>query len=244
MKYVIFKFCCLFALMVSCKTTNILQSSRIGTSQQLTVGSIGTKENYILQKSFVSSAVPRYPEPIKIAITLKTFNKYTYTLYSKSQNLKSSGITLNYVDSLPDKPKYLQLSLADKVGVIAALNHEANIGVKDYLSHNDGDGIISSISMALQEIDLEAVTTSDAVFLIEKGYKNYALQLYNNGKIMRTVDFNQGVIFEYKTVNCCWHKNKRQQLNIVDLVGIYNHCPNQTYRSVKRANKKENYYKI
>lgn len=230
--------------MFGCKTISIHQASQTNTTQQVTLGSIGSEKEFLLQKEFNGNAVPNYKSAIKLAIITKLFTKQTYKAFTKAKALQSADINIYYVDSIPNKPTYIQLQIVDKVAVINALNNQENKEVKAYVSHNTDASVLTSISMALNQNDIENIASADAVFLIEKGLKTYVLQLYKDDVKTQTIQFNQGVVFEYKTSSCCWKKNKTQQLNIVDLVGRYNDCPNGTYRSLKRAQKTINYYKL
>jgi hypothetical protein len=240
MKYQFLKVCCLFMLVASCRTININLESQRNTTQQLSLGSIGSSKDYILQKGFNSSAIPSYKEPIKVWVTIKPFNKQTFKTFTKAKALQPADVAINYVDSIAVKPKYIQLQIADKVAVITALNSEVNTAVKNYLTHNTYANVLTSVSLTLNTHDLENITKADAVFLVENGVKQYALQLYEKQVKTQIILFNQGVVFEYKTSNCCWQENKYHKLDIVDLVSDFNSCPSNTNRSAKRAEKKIN----
>ncbi|TXG34845.1 hypothetical protein [Seonamhaeicola maritimus] len=227
----------------SCKTINIA-TAQTKTTQQVILGSISADKEFIFQKEINHSAIPSYNVPIKLMVTPKIFTKQSYKAYAKAQGLQPYNINVKYVDSLPEKPKYIQLQIADKVTLLKALNGEENNGIKDYISHNKYANVLTSISMALNKQDLVGVLKAESLFLVENGYKTYALQLYNDGKKGRTIAFNQGVVFEYKATNCCWQENKKHDIDIVDLVGGYASCPNNTYRSASRAKKQINPYKL
>ncbi|GAA3614564.1 hypothetical protein Q4Q39_02660 [Flavivirga amylovorans] len=246
LKIQVFKMCLSISItcfIVSCKTIS-LQSYQTKTTQQITVGSIGTDKDFLLQQEFNSAAVPKYVEPIKLAVSIKPFTKQTFKNFTKAKALQSAKVKINYIDSIANKPKYIELQIADKVSIINAFNRKDNEDIKNYLSHNQNTNVVISISMALNENDLNNVTKANAVFLVEDIRKTYALQLYEANKKTGTIVFNDGIVFGYKTANCCWQENNKYQLNIVDLVTTFNSCPNNTYRYSKRAKKKINYYKL
>ncbi|GAA3647282.1 hypothetical protein [Flavivirga jejuensis] len=234
---------CVICFITSCKTINISQESQTNTSQQVSLGTIGSNKDFLLQNKFNSAAIPTYKAPIKLSINIVSFNKQTHKAFIKAKALQAANVTINYIDTIPNKPKYVKLQIADKVAIIKALNSEENNGVKDYLSHNTYANVLTSISLALNKDKLKDVTKADAAFLIEKRPKTYTLQLYKNAT-KTEISLNQGVVFAYKSSNCCWQENKKYRLNIVDLVSEFNSCPNKTYRSAKRARKKINYYKL
>ena len=236
--------CSLLLILTSCKTFNIDQPSQTKTVNQITLGAIGSEKDYFFQNGFNASAVPNYKSPIKLSVFIQPFTKKTYKAFAKAKALQPADIIVNYIDSIADKPKYIQLQIADKVGVVKALNGIENKGVKDYLSLHSYAQVLTRVSIAFGQKELENIMNADAVFLMEEGIKTYELQLYKGNKKTETILLNQGVVFEYNASNCCWKESKRHQLDIVDLVNTYSNCPNKTYRSAKRAQKTINYYKL
>ncbi len=225
----------------SCKTIDIRQDSQTHTTQQVTLGGIGSdKKETLLHKAFNNTAIPDYTEPLKVTVKLVPFNKQTHKAFIKAAGLQSATVKIKYIDSVAHKPRYVKLQIADKVAVIDALNSTENKSVKNYLSNSNHTAILTGLSIALSPKDLDVITHADAVFLVEKGLKTYALQLYKNNTKTQVISFNQGVVFAYKESYCCWQENKKHQLDIVDLVSAANRCPKKTYRSAKRANKKLN----
>lgn len=232
-------------LLNSCKTIDFNQVSQTKTTQQVSLGSIGSEKEFLLQKGFNNSAIPSYKTPIKLSVITKPFTKHTYKAFTKAKVLQSADVNINYVDSIPNKPTYVELQIADKVALIKALNNEENKAVKAYLSLNTNAQVLSSISLVFNQKDMESINQSDAAFLVENGLKTYALQLYKNKVKIQTISFSDGVVFEYQVTNCCWQENKKHQMDIVDLVSMYSNCPKNTSRSSKKAKKKiTNYYKL
>lgn len=231
---------CLLCLLTSCKTIYLGQDSQTATTQQMALGSIGLEKDFILQTEYNNAAIPTYKTPLKVAVTVEPFNKQSYKQFKKAKALQAANFSIKYIDSIKQKPKYVKFKIADKVAVISALNDTNNNAVKSYLKNNNQTNILMSMSMALNQTDLEAVINADAVYLIEKSQKNYVLQLQQDSTKTKTLTFNQGVIFAYKGANCCWKENQRHQIDIVDLVTNFNSCPNKTYRSAQRAEKKIN----
>lgn len=229
---------------MGCKTIGLDQFSKNSTTQQVSLGSIGLDKDFLLQSHFQNTAIPKYLNPIKLDASIKEFNRHTFNNFTKAKTHQSAEINLSYVDSISKKPKYIQLEISDTVAAITSFNSKENKAVKDYLENNKYANVITLISMALNEMDLDSIANADAIFSIEENYKTYSLQLYKANKKFDEIQFNQGIIFEYQTSNCCWQENKRHQLDIVDLVKSYNNCPNKTYRYAYRAKKKINYYKL
>ncbi|WP_142785725.1 hypothetical protein [Changchengzhania lutea] len=231
-------------LLVSCKTIISNQFSQTKTTQQVNLGSVGLDKDFLLQQEFNNAAIPTYNKPIKLRVSIKSFNKQTYKILTKAKVSQPANFSVIYIDSIPKKPQYLQLQIADKVSVLEDLNSKANYSLKDYLILNKRTNIITDISIALNQNDLENIANADAVFLVEESYKKYVLQYYKTSTEVEKISFSEGIIFGYKTANCCWQENSKHQLSIVDLVSDFNNCPNKTYRSANRAKKKINYFKL
>ncbi len=234
----------LILLFVSCKTLSIHSESQTKTIEPLVIGSIGSGKDFILQKAFNNTSYPAYTKPIKVSVLKTLFNKSTYKSFLKAKKSQSKDINIQYVDSIKEKPFYIKLQLADKVSLVNALNDKTNTDVKAYLSINPSANLITGLSIALNPDHLKKLEQAKSVFLVEENSKTYALQLHTNDNKIELIQFNIGIVFGYKTANCCWQENSKHQLNIVDLVSIYTDCPNRTYRSSNRAKKKINYFKI
>ena len=227
-------------LLMGCKSATLHHVTQTTTTQQIMLGSVGLDKDFVLQTSFNSAAIPTYKEPVKLSVLSLPFNKQLHKRFLKAKASQSTQVNINYIDSLEVKPKYLQLKIADKVTVIEALNNDSNQGIKNYLGHDKTANIITGISIAFNTQDLELIQQADAVFLIEKGLKNYALQLYKEHVKIETLWFSKGVVFAFETAHCCWQENNRHKLDIVDFVSDFNNCPNKTYRNTERAKKDKN----
>lgn len=230
--------------MFSCKTVSIQQSTQHVTTKQVVLGSIGSHNNIVLQTKFSNTAIANYKNPIKLTVSVVPFTKQTYKAFVNANKSQAKQLSINYTDSLTVKPVFVQLQIEDKVSLLNELNNVNNYTIKDYLSHNPNTNIITQMSLALNNTDIEAIQQADAIFLAQSILKTYALQLYKDDKPAQTIKFNNGVVFAYKTSNCCWQEDSKYKLQIVDLVDIYNTCPNKTYRSAQRAKKKINYFKL
>src|SRR5690606_34469320 len=157
---------CLLFLSVSCKTGSILEEQQNKTTQQVTLGGIGSGKDFILQTGFNNVALPTYQEPIRTTVINKVFNKQAYKLFTKAKALQSADINIHYIDSIPNKPNYLQLQIADKVEVIKALNMEDNKEIKNYLSHDKNDTVLTSILIAFNKYNFDDLLRVDYVTLI------------------------------------------------------------------------------
>lgn len=234
----------LLMVLTACRTVNVNHTNQKTIHDQVLLGSIGLVDNSLFQTDFNNSAFPEYKQPIKVNYSINDFNKKTFVAFLEANEKQGLKLNIKYVDSLKEKPKFLTLSIADKVGVLNALNYNENKDVNDYLANNVNAKIVSTISIALPQNLIDEITKSEEVFLVQDSVKNYALQLYSNGETSSKIQFNSGVVFTCQTSSFCWKENDKHQINIVDFVDRQSSCPNKTYKSAKRAKKKINYLKF
>ncbi len=229
---------------IGCGTVNFVEPVRSKTKNKVFLGSIGSEKAYLLQNEFNNSAIPSIAVPILLDVHLKYFTASTYKRFLEAKSYQNVDLEVDYVDSLPDKPQYLQLKIADKVSLISSLNALENSAEKDYLKNNKGAITITGVSGAFNAQEFEILTNADALFLKQTNPKQFVIQTYKDGEPQETLGLGNAILFEYSTVNCCWKENDKHQIDIVDLVSVYNTCPNNTYRSSKKAERKISHLKF
>jgi len=239
-------FVCVFILfsICGCKTVSVQNKQYKTTTQKITLGSIGISENFALEQTYNHIGFPNYAEALKIQITPIPFNKVTHKAFEQAKGFQPANITVTYIDSIKVKPKFVNIETSDKVTLISLLNNNYNKNIKDYLQNQKNSHIVTNISIALDQKDLEELLLAEEVFIEAIGVKSAGLKAYKEGKLVNTFTFNEGVIFAYRVSSPCWKENDKYQLQIVDLVEGDNGCPNQTYQSAKRAKKKVDYFKF
>jgi len=226
----------------SCKTISIQNESHTKIDQNIQLGTVGEQKDFILEQDYNQTAIPKYKKVVKVQIDVIDFNKQSFKSFLKAKKSQSKTITVNYLDSLDQKPQYLKLEIADRVTILNALNHKENKDVFQFLENKKEAHLVTSIALALNKSDIEAIYKADEVFLEMVSKKSYGLITYINKEARQTILFNQGVVFAYQTSSCCWKQNDKYQLEIVDLVEGSDMCPNKTYKSSKRAIKEIDYY--
>lgn len=229
---------------LSCKSISVAGETQSKTSQHLELGIIGEDKLFILEEDYNSTAIPSFDTPVKVSASVLEFNKTSFKAFSLANNKESLPLTINYIDSLDTKPRFLKLELADRVSILNALNNKENNAVKDYIKNKKDAHIISAISIAFDEEKTKSVLDADALFLEQEPNKTFVLRAYKNNSILSSFKFSEGVVFAYQASNFCWQENDKYKLNIVDIVESTDKCPNSTYRSAKRAKKKIDYFKL
>lgn len=233
-----------FLIILSCKTVTVQNKQYQTTAQKVILGSVGIDETFDLERTYTAHGIPDFIEQIKVQVTPIAFDKKSFKAYSKAKELQPSSINVEFIDSLPDKPKFLNIEIADKVGLMNLLNDPSNTSVHTYLKNQKEAHIVTNISIVLNAADRNDLLMAEEVFIAHIGIKAIGLRLFNKHKITRTINFNDGVVFAYRASKGCWKENNKYQLEIVELIEGDNGCPNQTYRSSKRAKKKIDYFKF
>jgi hypothetical protein len=232
------------ASIVSCKTITVEQEKLNTTQQNITLGTIGERKDFLLEQDYNSTALPFYSNPIKINFSVLNFSTSSYKAFSKANNNKTVPLQFTYADSSAHKAKYLKLEIADRVAVLDVLNDAYNESIKNYIHNKKDAHVISAISIAIGDIKMKAITEADVLFLEQEGKKNYIIKAYKNKQLTMSLKFSDGVVFAYQASNFCWQENEQHQLDIVDIVESTDKCPNKTYRSAKRAKKEIDYFKF
>lgn len=240
----IFTIGCIGLLLLGCKTVNVQQTLQSKTTNPVTLGSIGLHRDFVLLTDYQNTAIPEYTEPVKLSVSMKTFEKATYKAFKNANVLQSQKVTVTYIDSLPNKPHFLHFKIADKVAILNALNAKQNMDVKNYLINKNDAKVVSSISIAFSETQMQAILNADNVFLAQNGKKSYELQLYKASTLLQSISFNDGVVFGYNTSGFCWQENDKYKLQLVDIVDGNRSCGPKTYKSAKTAKKNVNYNKL
>jgi hypothetical protein len=222
----------------------VLNETQTKTTLNLELGTIGEDKLFLLEEDYNSIAIPQYNEPLKVSASVVNFNKATYSTFTNANNKKEIPLKVEYVDSLESKPKFLKLELLDRVAVLNALNSAFNEDVKAYIFNKKDAHMVWTISIVLKDEKRIAIMNSDALFLEQDGAKKYILKAYKNGDLTTSLTFSDGVVFAYQASNFCWQESDKHQIEIVDIVESSDKCPNDTYRSAKRAKKDVDYFKF
>lgn len=231
-------------IVLSCKTISVQNKQHFQTSQNITLGSIGIDENFILEKTYSNIGFPKYFRPVKVNVIPTYFSKSTYAAFKDAKPSQNGTINISYYDSLDVKPKFLSINISDKIALISLLNHKENTDVKDFLLNQNESQIVTSIAVVFGKSNHDLLKDAEEIFIEQSGLNNIALKIYKDSKFIKTLNFNEGIVFSYRSASVCWKENSKYQLKIVDLIEGDNSCPQQTYKSSKRAKKDINYYKF
>ncbi|MDH7445311.1 hypothetical protein [Aquimarina sp. 2201CG14-23] len=229
--------------LAGCRSISVNKTAmHTATTTPIALGVIGIHENHILNTDFQVTTIPTYKKAIRTGITTTNFDKATYKAYLAASQHNAQQIT--YVDSLDNKPQFLKIELIDWVTTIAELEEAYNQQTIEYLKRQEDAEIISSVSMAVSQDMINEMHTAEAVFLINKNYKQYELSLVKNGKPYKTIDFSDVTIFGYRLSYFCWGENDKRRVTLFDIVDENDNCPKNTYKNAEKAKDKIDYFKL
>ena len=201
-------------------------------------------ENFILEKTYTSIGTPNYFKPVKVNVLPVSFNNASYSAFVNANLSQRKDIKMSYHDSLEIKPSFISLEISDKITLIELLNHKENLEVKNFLLNDNKANLITGISIVFDSEIYKMLVEAQEVFIEGSGINNIALKTYKDSKLEKTIHFNHGVVFSYRSAFICWRENSKYQLEIAGLAEGDNGCSKLSYKSSKRAKKDINYYKF
>ncbi|WP_299181231.1 hypothetical protein [uncultured Aquimarina sp.] len=234
---------CSFACFLGCRSISVNKSAmHTATTTPVALGVIGIHENHILNTDFQVTTIPTYKKGIRVGVTPTTFDKTTFKSYINSSPTNKQQIT--YIDSIDTKPQFLKIELIDWVSIISELEQGYNQQTLEYLKRQQDAEIISSVSMSVSPQIIKEIQAAEAVFLVNKNYKQYELSLVNDGRNYKTIDFSDTTIFGYRLSYFCWGENNKRRVALFDIVDENDNCPKNTYKNAEKAKEKINYFKL
>ena len=221
----------------SCKTIPINQEFQKIADRSYELGYIGTDKLTIINTTFEVKSIPNLNSKIRVSATIKPFTKLSFNGYLKALKLQGKKATLKYIDSLPIKPKHVTFELLDKVTLISELNSIANKETFEYLKIDKDPKIITVVSGVFDSSLMNQLQIADVIFLNQKAYKKYQIQLYKNQKLIGEFNLSDGTIFSYSTNRFCWGTDTKHHLKLMNLIPKNNKCSKGTsanYQTIKK----------
>ena len=205
------------------------------------LGAIGKQDKSVLNTNFKQVGEPVLTDAISVAVKAIPFSKTSFKSYTKTKAQKGEKVYVNYVDSLPIKPKYLQFEIKDKIGLKTAMNQTENLEVRNYVSKDSNCQIVSQISVFIDEMEIAMYTNAQAVFLSTDNNGLLQLELVN-GRQRQKVNLDSNEIFDYKLVGFCWGENNYGKSQIETL--NTGKCPEGKEKSAKKSDDLKSFLKL
>jgi len=204
-------------------------------TQMPTLAAIGKKDKSVLSTNFKQVGEPAFSKKIALSATAIPFTKSKFKSYQNSKLQNGEKVYVQYIDSLPIKPKYVQFEIKDKIGLTALLNNEENVEVRSYLTKDADCRMVSSISMYMHEMEADRYLRAQGLFLITDANGMLQIELIN-GSTKETVILSKNEIFDYETLGFCWGENRYGQPQI-ETLNANSKCPAGTEKNAQKLNK-------
>lgn len=232
-------FLILLVISISCKTVSIKKQPQRIASSAIELGTIGVLKPNLEINAFQTVGIPKYKEKIRVQFSIFPYNKLTFNALKKASKLQGKKVTLQYVDSLPNKPTYVTFTIADKVAIIQQLKSEENSTIIEHLKIAPTSKLVTTVSINFDSTIIKNINQAEEIYLVNTKHKKYHLALYKNSVLFKTVEFSKGVVFAYKIVSFCWGENSRHQPILVNITGENSKCSKNTYNSYQQVEKKK-----
>lgn len=213
------------------------------TTNYVELGTIGNTKKEVLTKKNITATIPMYKQKMRIGVTILPFTKTSFNKYKKAAAKQNKRASETFIDSIAIKTKYAQLQLMDKVQLIKELNADYNTTTSTYLQQSKENELVIQVSAFFDGIDLSNLSQAEEVYLLNNKPQKYVLELVKGGKAFAHIDLSKGVTFGFSTASFCW-KKEHGIISLVNLISNGESCAKDTYKKVRRLDKKVNYFKM
>lgn len=218
-------FKCMFVLVVGVLTScNTLQYKTTTQPALPELGTIGVYADYLLSSDHESKTVVSLSNPVRLDI--KEVKISQRELFAKN-------------DSIQRDSTHVSLEVLDKIALVHQMN--TDLELLKYLKRADTYELVSQVTMNFRKDVLGQLQTADEVYLTHNKQSTLSLQLRKDNEVTGTVEFSQGTIVSFKTSHFCWGQGDRRRIEIFDLIPPGTTCSEDTYRTARKAEKKNEF---
>ncbi|WP_340074227.1 hypothetical protein [Leptobacterium sp. I13] len=235
----------LLILISSCKTIYIHHQKHQLAFSSPQLASIGFNKDKLIHNHFKTIGFPELTQKIRVYVRSVPFNKTTYKAYASLREKNGQLTTITYIDSLPNKPHYIQLMISDHVTLKETINHPENKGLLNYLKNDSEYKIVTSIAMVSSDKLQKALIDAEEIYLIQNDSEHAAmLQLIKNKKAIRSIHLSTITPFAYHPSSFCWGFDRKYQPQIEIISNDYSRCPINTYKKAYKLQKERQYLNL
>lgn len=233
-----------FSMLLACVIFSCTPLKKVSSNEtQLpSIAAIGKQDKSLLSTNFKEVGEPTFTKSIALSVSEVPFNKSKFKRYQTVKAQKGENISISYVDSLPNKPKYLHFEIKDKIGLKTLLNGSENDEVRSYLTKDADCQIVSSISIYMDEMEADMYLKAEGLFLITDTNGMLRIELINEREKQYT-NFSKSEIFDYDVIGFCWGENVYGKPQIETLNSNGN-CPDGTEKNAQKLDTQKSFLKI
>ncbi|NER16786.1 hypothetical protein [Spongiivirga citrea] len=218
-------------------TTSIAQQQK-SAQNAIFLGTVVQQKGMVFNKSIEASAVVNWIEKQPLSVTVTDFTQKSYALYKKAIRDQGKTVFFEYHDSIAEKPTYLTLKLADKVGIIEQLEQSQNKKLLHYIENSEDNELVNEVNILVQQPMYDQIVYAQKVYLHTTKNGLLALQL-QNGKTTQSITSNQFQVFGFETACLCWKLGEREDVIVVDLAAKSSSCPKGTKSHPRKLKRKK-----
>jgi hypothetical protein len=222
----------------SCKVGSFGHDNGIFLPSQSLPGTIVVKQS----KNFTEAGFPKLEEKIKLSIQKKLFTKNSIREYNKKVHQNEQKVEI--IDSLELKPHHYKLEIADKIGLITALNHIENNNLRTYLQTTQKNLIITSVEVYFPSEVSVLIDKASEIYLVNNKSSSYSLELFNKDRTRSIIDFREGTSFGYGFSAFCWRENNRRQPEVAAFRKKGRSCPGNTEKNPDKFKSEDIFEKL
>lgn len=186
---------------------------------------------------------PIWPQPLNIQVQQLPFNKLSYSRYAQYMANAGKINSIAYVDSLPYKPKYVRLQIADKIKLVHHLNDTENVAVRAYLENDDAYKIVTTWNITFRDELMPKFMEATKVTLCEDPKMGKHL-LLTMGKQEERIPFSEIQVFGYEYASFCWGEDRYHRKKIETLLSGKERCPKGSHKKAAKVTADRSYLKF
>lgn len=221
-------------LLACCQSTHIGDRLYKVSESAVELGAVGyaySPDN--LRHRFDIKAIPVLDSKVRITIQVLPFTPDINKIYLAKMKAKGEGPVLKYVDSMPQKPSYVTLSLLDTGTYVTALHSEVNKELYQYLVKTENTSVVTGLAIVPDAPLVAKIKAADAYYLAYNRDRKYTISFYKEGKHIEDVDISKFETLAYTTGHLCWYEDDRGRWKVGDVVKSTESCRGQMRPEVK-----------
>lgn len=180
---------------------------------------------------------------LNVSLKLLPFNRISYLSYAKGMQRAGKINSIPYIDSLPYKPKYLRIQLADLIDITKLFNNDEHQDLRTYISHDDSYKFVSALDIAISENEMDKFMDAQAIQLKKNGYESLEL-IVIDGNQKSVYPFRSLHAFRYHYSNFCWGEGPYGNILIENLIAEDEKCPKGTSMKAYKISNDRNQFKF
>ncbi|WP_435624315.1 hypothetical protein [Flagellimonas sp.] len=180
---------------------------------------------------------------LNVSVSLLPFNRVSYVNYARGMQRAGKINSIPYVDSLPYKPKYLRVQLANLIEITKLFNNDEHQDLRTYISHDDSYKLVSALDIAISENDMDKFMDAQAIQLKKNKYESLELVVID-GNQKSVYPFRSLHAFKYHYTNFCWGEGPYGNIIIENLVAEDEKCPKGTRLKARKVSNNRYQFKF